>query len=389
MTGSEAAGGAMRDRFQGAGGSAPSAGTELAVATSRLVRYFGKKRAVGELSLRVPRGSTFALLGRNGSGKTTTIRLLLGLLEPTRGSAAVLGRDSRSLDPGARARVGYLPEDRPLHGWMRVRECGEYQSRFYPRWRDEIFRSVVSLFRLDPRARAGVLSRGERAGLALAMALAPEPELLILDDPTANLDPVARRAVLEALVGIAAGPGRTIFFTSHLTSDEERVADHIGILERGSLRASCPLDTFRRRVRRYVVRYSGAPPEVPRIPGLLQAVRRDKETQLTVVVPDAAIGGADAPASDGARERDPTAGEILRLLGRTATGAALGHGESPLRIDEAPLSLEDALVSYLAERGERPARLDAGGLGGQTDGRDETYDLGEGTGDGTREEGAA
>lgn len=142
------------------------------IETNNLTRYFGARKAVDSVNLRVPRGCVYAFLGRNGSGKTTTIRMLLGLLEPSRGTAAVLGHDSRALPPAVRARVGYMSESHALYRWMRVREAGEFQRRFYPRWNDAIFRAVTDHFRLDPRARAGDLSRGERAGLSLALTLA-------------------------------------------------------------------------------------------------------------------------------------------------------------------------------------------------------------------------
>jgi ABC-2 type transport system ATP-binding protein len=114
------------------------------IRTQGLTRYFGAKPAVYDLNLEVPRGCVFAFLGRNGSGKTTTIRMLLGLLEPTRGEGSILGHDIRSLPPEVRARIGYLTEDHQLYGWMSVRECGEFQSRFYPLWNEQIFRAVIS-----------------------------------------------------------------------------------------------------------------------------------------------------------------------------------------------------------------------------------------------------
>jgi len=165
-----------------------------------LTRYFGSKPAVYELDLEVPRGGIFAFLGRNGSGKTTTIRMLLGLLTPTRGEGSVLGCDIRGLNPATRARISYLAEDHPLYGWMTVRQVGEFQAAFFPRWHEKIFRGVVGHFGLSDRARVKKLSRGERAGLSLAVTLAPDPELLILDDPGMGLDPVARRAFVESMI---------------------------------------------------------------------------------------------------------------------------------------------------------------------------------------------
>src|ERR1017187_9823727 len=146
------------------------------IQTRSLTKYFGAKPVVHDLNLEVPRGCVFAFLGRNGSGKTTTIRMLLGLLQPTRGEGIILGHDIRSLPPEARARIGYLTEDHQLYGWMSVRECGDFQSRFYPRWNEKIFRGVIGHFNLKPTARVKDLSRGERAGLCLGLTLAPEPD---------------------------------------------------------------------------------------------------------------------------------------------------------------------------------------------------------------------
>src|SRR5664280_2082721 len=151
------------------------------IRTQGLTRYFGGKPAVYDLNLEVPRGCVFAFLGRNGSGKTTTIRMLLGLLQPTRGEGTILGYDIRALPPEARARIGYLTEEHQLYCWMSVRACGDFQSRFYPAWNEKIFRGIIGHFGLRPAALVKSLSRGERAGLCLALTLAPEPELLILD----------------------------------------------------------------------------------------------------------------------------------------------------------------------------------------------------------------
>jgi ABC-2 type transport system ATP-binding protein len=298
--------------------------SESVIETRGLTRYFGRVKVVDGLNMSVPRGSVFAFLGRNGSGKTTTIRMLLGLLAPTRGSSTVLGHDSRNLPPEARERIGYMPESHSTYKWWTVRECGDYQSRFYSRWNERIFRSVIGHFKLDPRAKAGDLSRGERAGLSLAITLAPEPELLILDDPALGLDPVARRSLLESMIYVTAGAGRTIFFSSHLLDDVERVADHIAILDRSVLRACCSVETFRSRVRRFVLRYGpgAAPPaDLSPLPGLLHAQRAPGQLQLTVASAD---GGIE---------------EKLRAL-----GAAF--------IEEAPVSFSDAMTGYLGDRGE-------------------------------------
>jgi len=143
-----------------------------------LTKYYGKHEVVRDLSLSIRKGQIYGFLGRNGAGKTTSIRILLGFEQPTRGSARILGEDSRAIRPETRGRIGYLPEGHHVYGWMTVRECGQFQGSFFPTWNQEIFEAVISHFRLTPKMKAGHLSRGQRAGLCLAMTLAPEP-----DDP--------------------------------------------------------------------------------------------------------------------------------------------------------------------------------------------------------------
>ena len=181
------------------------------------------------------------------------------------------------------ARVGYLAEGHPVYGWMRVKDAEAYQSRFYPKWNADLFHSVLKFFRVDPKTRARHLSRGERAGLCLAMTLAPEPDLLILDDPAIGLDPVARRSLLESMVFASRKADRTIVFSSHLLADIERMADHIAVLDYSVLRAQCSLDTFRSCVQCYVLEFAGRPPELPAIRGLIQAVPRGNQLRLTLV----------------------------------------------------------------------------------------------------------
>ena len=142
------------------------------ITATGLTKYFGKHCAVDEVSFAVPRGSVTAFLGRNGSGKTTTLRMLLGLLEPTRGGTTVLGVDSQRLTPEVRGRVGYLAENHPVIGWMTVGQAAKYQAAFYPRWNGKIFDATVDHFGLRRDAKAGALGScgGQRAGLALGVA---------------------------------------------------------------------------------------------------------------------------------------------------------------------------------------------------------------------------
>jgi ABC-2 type transport system ATP-binding protein len=259
--------------------------TDSVITAMGLTKYFGKHCAVDEVSFAVPRGSVTAFLGRNGSGKTTTLRMLLGLLEPTRGGTTVLGVDSQRLTPEVRGRVGYLAENHPVIGWMTVAQAAKYQAAFYPRWNAKIFDATVDHFGLRRDAKAGALSRGQRAGLALALTLATEPEVLVLDDPALGLDPVARRALLEAILYITRTPERTVLLSSHLLDDIERVADYLLILDRSVLRAACTIEEFRGRIAQYHLTFVSAPPPVPEIPGLLDTLRVNNTLRLTVANP--------------------------------------------------------------------------------------------------------
>jgi ABC-2 type transport system ATP-binding protein len=291
--------------------------TELAIETTDLTRFFGRHCALDSVSLAVPRGGVTALLGRNGSGKSTLIQLILGLIDPTRGEAFLLGQPSRSLSIALLEQVGYVAEGAPLPGAMRVRDLRSFQQSFYPkRWSDKLYAALIEHFGIASSQKIGQLSRGQRTGFALALAIAPQPDLLVMDDPSLGLDPVARRALLEAMILHTRRDGTTIFFTSHELADVERVADHIAILDRSVLRVCCSLERFRERVRQ--VRLRGAPASLPSIPGLLRVERVADELVLTI-----------ANLSDATRHS-------LREL--TAT------------IDESTPSLEDAAIGYLSDR---------------------------------------
>jgi ABC-2 type transport system ATP-binding protein len=288
-----------------------------------LTRYFGRKCAVDTVSFNVPKGSVFAFIGRNGAGKTTTIRMILGLLEPTRGSSTILGYESMTMPPEARARIGYMAEGHPVYGWMRVGKYAGFQKGFYSHWNQETFAGVIDYFAIDPRTRAGHLSHGQRAGLHLAMTLAIEPEVLILDDPATGLDPSARRSLLEAMIYFTRSRERTIFFSTHLLDDVERVADHVAVLDYSVLRVCASADTFRDRVHRLVVRFRSEPPhKLPAIPGLLRVTRSDRELSLIVA------------NLNGRTERD------LEALGAES-------------VDEQLISLEDALIAHVGRQGDK------------------------------------
>lgn len=284
-----------------------------------LTRYFDSQRAVHNVRFAVPRGSVLALIGRNGAGKTTTLRMMLGLVEPSEGSAEILGEDSSKLSPETRARIGYMAEGSPLLPWMRVGELVDFQAGFYPRFNRPLSRAVLDAFGLQPRSRVRELSEGQRAGLGLALTLAPEPEVLLLDDPAMGLDPVARRLVLEAMVHFSQQKDCTTVFSSHLLADVERVCDAVAVMESGELRVCCPIETFLGGIHQYVLSYRGPKPELPSIEGLLRTQSFDSEIHLTVE------------------------GESTRLR---------EHLLSLGQVEEFPLSFEDAAIAFLSDPGE-------------------------------------
>lgn len=308
--------------------------SEAVIQTHGITHYFGRRAALDGVSLSVPRGSIFALLGRNGSGKSTLIQILLGLLTPTRGSATVFGESTVSLSPKTIARIGYTPENHPLPGGLRVRDLHAYQRTFFTAWDDAVYHAVLEPFGISPAQRVGQLSRGQRAGLAIALTLAPSPELLMMDDPSLGLDPVARRTLLEAMLLATRRSGSTIFFTSHQLDDVERVSDSIAILDRSVLRVSCRTESLLRRVVRFAVVVaagSAAETALREMPNLLKSRREGERLILTLANP-----------------ADQAAAQITRI----ASGAA---------VEEVPLTLEEIVISYLDPATHTVSLLDRAG----------------------------
>lgn len=248
------------------------------------LRYKGKL-ALDHLTLRLPRGGIHAFVGANGAGKSSLFRVLLGFEPATAGSARVLGHDCANLSQDLRGRIGFVNEEHTLPGWMQVRDLMRMQLRHYEsahpqRWNGARFDEVLSHFNVLPEQRVSQLSRGERAGLNLALALAQSPELLILDEPTLGLDVVAKRAFLEALLQSSVDDGSTIIYCSHQMDEIERVADNLVILERGQLRNMSGPDEFCERVRLWVAEFPFKAPELRELAGVLQVQQLDGLTHI-------------------------------------------------------------------------------------------------------------
>ncbi|MDQ3038898.1 MAG: ABC transporter ATP-binding protein, partial [Pseudomonadota bacterium] len=208
---------------------------DYVIETRALSRRYGRKLALDHLDLRIPRGRIHAIVGANGAGKSTLFRILLGFLPQTSGQARILGRDSQQLTPQDRSRIGFVNEEHTLPGWMRVSAVIAMQRTHYPRWNQNAFDEVIGHYHVLPEQKIAQLSRGERAGFNLALALAQGPDLLVLDEPTLGLDVVAKRAFLESLLYSNAADDITVIYCSHQMEEIERVADQLIILERGKL----------------------------------------------------------------------------------------------------------------------------------------------------------
>ena len=253
------------------------------IVTHRLTKYYDRKCVVNSVDLRVAQGSVYGLLGRNGTGKSTIIKMLLGMVHADSGRAEVFGEEVDRLRPQTRARIAYLAEGHPLYRWMTVADAVRFTRSFYPTFNDELLKQILDHFELPRRAKIRRLSNGQRAQLSLALAVAPDPELLILDDPTLGLDTVVRRDFLESLIQIIQRKGRTILFSSHILGDVERVADRIGILVDGILRVDCPTEQFKESIRKVVLEFDGQPPEFPGCHGLVSNRQIGTKIELVLV----------------------------------------------------------------------------------------------------------
>lgn len=216
-----------------------------AIETHGLDFSASKEFAIRDLSLGVPAGSLYGFLGPNGCGKTTTIRLLLGLLRPDAGTVRLLGHSIPAELPEALAKTGVVPDRPHLHRYLTVAEAIAFHRAFYPSWDAQWAGELLGEFRLLPGQRISGLSKGETAKLILLLALCQTPDLLVLDEPMDGLDPVVRRDVLSALLDYVSRRGATVFVSSHLVHELERFCDWIGVMDRGRLVVELPMDEFR------------------------------------------------------------------------------------------------------------------------------------------------
>lgn len=302
---------------------------EPVIRLDKVTKRFGTTTALSEVSLEVPPGVVFALLGENGAGKTTAIRILLGLIEPSSGRAEVLGLSSAADGLEIRRGVGYVPESPTLYDWMTVAEIGWFTAGFYGDGFLPKYLELAAQFGLPERRRLKALSKGMRAKVSLSLAMAHQPELLVLDEPTSGLDTMVRREFLESMVDQAAA-GRTVLLSSHQIGEVERVADIVAIIREGELLLVERLDQLRDRTRELTVTLEDGATALPEIEAEVLS-RRRKLRQWQLLVQNMPEEGQAAlrshPAVRAVEVRPPSLEEVFVAYMQPRAGADPGNVE--------------------------------------------------------------
>lgn len=253
--------------------------SENTIETQGLTKVFGQKVAVDSLDLDVPKGSAFGLLGVNGAGKTTSVRMIVGHLRPTVGEVRLLESDPWRHSEADRRRITYVSDNMNLPGWMTAEQAIQFSAPFYPRWNATLAKRLLHEFQLSAVGRYQSLSRGQKRRLCLLLAICQNADVLVLDEPAAGVDVVARHEFLNLILEQVCDGERTVLLSSHLLSDLERVVDRIAILHHGRLHLSGELDSLKTSVRKVHL-----PVSVPResLAEYFEVIRHNESAQETV-----------------------------------------------------------------------------------------------------------
>ena len=224
---------------------------ENVISCKNLTHYYGKRLIYKDLSFNVPKGRILGLLGKNGTGKTTTINILNGYLKPKSGECLIFGRDVQNMEPSLRRNIGLLIEGHIQYSFMNIRQIEKFYASFYPKWKKEAFYELVGKLKTPPTQRISRMSCGQRSQIALGLILAQDPELLILDDFSLGLDPGYRRLFVDYLREYARAEQKTVFLTSHIIQDMERLIDDCIIMDYGRIMIQQPVKELLGSVKRY------------------------------------------------------------------------------------------------------------------------------------------
>jgi ABC-2 type transport system ATP-binding protein len=256
--------------------------SNYSIETIDLTKKYGNKVAVNHINLKVPKGSFYAFLGRNGAGKSTTIKMLMELLSPTSGSIEVLsGRPGKNFE-NIRERIGYVSENQIMYQWMTIEESIMFCRSFYDHWDSKLCDELIARFKLNTKSKLKSLSRGMYAQVALILAIAHRPELLILDDPMLGLDTIVRKEFMEEIIGVLNEQECTVFFSTHIINEIEFLADYVGIMKAGDLIVSLPVEEVKQSVKQIRMIFDGHVPELSQMENILGKSISQNEIVLTV-----------------------------------------------------------------------------------------------------------
>lgn len=227
-----------------------------------LTHYYGKRKIYEDLNFDVPKGRILGLLGKNGTGKTTTINILMGYLKPRAGKCEIFGEDIQRISPATRARIALLLEGHIQYAFMTIESIERYYSAFYPKWNRDAYYELMNKLKVAPNQKIANMSCGQRSQVALGLILAQNADLLVLDDFSLGLDPGYRRLFIEYLHEYAKAETKTIFLTSHIIQDMERLVDDCIIMDYGRILVQQPVDLLMKNFKRYSYRHTGAAPEL-------------------------------------------------------------------------------------------------------------------------------
>lgn len=245
-------------------------------------KSYNKTSVLCGVDLSIPPGSVMGLLGKNGAGKTTLIKCALGMLGTNAGHIEVLGEDAWKLSAQAKTRIGYVPQTFHGYRWLNVKQLVAYVAAFYPIWDVELCESLLRIFDLNAKARVGKLSVGERQSLAFVLAICHKPDFLVLDEPAASLDLEARRHFLTTVLRHVANHEGSVLFSTHITSDVERIADSVAILKSGKIYYQGSIDRLKESIKRVHLRSNTPLPQFVRMPGILRQEVQGHEAMLTI-----------------------------------------------------------------------------------------------------------
>jgi len=296
---------------------------ERVIQTDALTKHYGEFHAVNALNCSVRAERITGFLGRNGAGKSSTIKMLLGMIRPTSGTGSVLGYkiDDPKQSIEIRQRIAYVGEDKGLYGYMTVGQLIWFTRSFYADWQPDVEKRLLAEYRLPLGRKVKALSKGMRTKLALLLALARRPALLILDEPTEGLDPVSIEELLQTLV-MAPMQGTTVFFSSHQLSEVERVADDILMIDRGVAVLDMPLEQIRENYRRVTFGFGHPVPTLPQLDGMERVRIEGRQVSILASRNSEAIAG-------------------------------MGHEVGAATVDVAPISLREIFLETVQEQNKR------------------------------------